>query len=231
MNTAVRASRVYPVSLRRVVQLGIVIAISLGTSVGCGSLPAVGTASSSRTGSPSSSPIATTLPDPTRLTSQGCSTAPPATAARALGGYFSIRPAADWTDTGDYVHTESLLLELAAPVGYGYSPIRIRFYAFPYDVKADFGTQATAHTLAVDEATTHKRFTSPRLSATSVSDCSVAAEPTALFGYADGDERGYWLLIVHHDRLLAIQLLGNLEIADQAIQDALAMMGSITWSF
>ena len=171
------------------------------------------------------------MPDLMRLTSQGCSTKPPATAARALGGYFAIQPAANWIDTGDYVHTESLLLELTASTSYGYSPTRSRFYAFPYDVNADFGSQATAHSIAVDEATTQKRFTSPSLSATLVGDCSVAGEPTALFGYADGDERGYWLLIVRHNRLFGIQLFGTLGVSDKTIQDALAMMASVAWSF
>jgi hypothetical protein len=64
-----------------------------------------------------------------------------------------------------------------------------------------------------------------------VTDCSVAAEPTAIFGYADGNEQGYWLLIVHHDRLLAVQLLGTGGIGDQAINDTLGMIASITWTF
>jgi hypothetical protein len=190
------------------------------------------TASAPRTASPSatSSP-ATSLPDPVRLTSQNCSGKPPTTAARALGAYYTLREAPSWTDTGDYVHTESLLLELTAPANYVDSPTRIRFLAFPYDVKLDFGPQATAHSIAADEATTHQRFTSPQSTATLVSDCSVAAESAAAFGYADGNEHGYWLLIVHHDRLLAVQLFGAGGIDDQAINDALGMIGSIAWTF
>jgi hypothetical protein len=139
--------------------------------------------------------------------------------------------ASGWTDTGDYIRTESLLLELTAPASYGNSPTRIKFHALPFDVQKDFGSQATAHFIAVDEATTHRHFTSPGSTATSVTECSVAAEPAAAFGYADGNERGYWLLIVRHNSLLGVQLLGTGGISDEAINDALGMMGSIMWTF
>jgi len=142
-----------------------------------------------------------------------------------------LRATPGWTDTGDYVHTESLLLELTAPASYGNSPTRIDFLAFPSDVKVDFGPQATAHSIAADEATTHQRFTSSQSTATLVTECSVAAEPAAAFGYAEGNARGYWLLIVHQDRLLAVRLFGTGGIGDQGITDALGMIGSITWTF
>jgi hypothetical protein len=141
-----------------------------------------------------------------------------------------MRPASGWTDTGDYVHTDSLLLELTAPPSYGNAPTRIKFLALPIDVKADFGAQATAHSIAIDHVA--KGFgLSSQARATSVVDCSVAAEPTALFGYADGSESGYRLVIVHSNRLLEIWMSGTGGLSDQAIQDALAMMGSITWTF
>jgi hypothetical protein len=141
-----------------------------------------------------------------------------------------MRPPAGWTDTGDYVHTESLLLELTAPASYGFAPTRIRLFAFPYDVLADFGAQATAHSLATDETTPRKRITSSQLQTTAVSDCPLALEAASTFGYAVGSERGYWILVLHHDRLFGIQLLGTGGIGDPGTQDALSMLGTIAWS-
>ena len=186
------------------------------------------TGSAARTASPNTT---RQPPDAARLTVTNCSGPAANTATRLLGQYYTIRPAPNWTDTGDYIHTESLLLELTAPAGYGNSPTRIEFLAFPNDVKLDFGPQATAHSIAADEATTHQRFTSSQSTATLVSDCSVAADSAAAFGYADGNECGYWLLIVHHDRLLGVRLFGTGGIGDQAIQDALGMIGSVVWAY
>jgi photosystem II stability/assembly factor-like uncharacterized protein len=169
-------------------------------------------------------------PDPTRLTGQKCSGAPATTPARDVMNRYTIRMASGWTDTGDYVRTESLMLELTAPASYGNSTTRIQFRSLPYDVPADFGKDATAHSIAVEEATKHHRFTSPNSTATSVSDCTVAAEPAAVFGYAEVNVRGYWLLIVHHERLFGVQLVGRDGISDRAIQDALGMIASIAWT-
>jgi hypothetical protein len=136
-----------------------------------------------------------------------------------------------WTDTGDYHHTESLLLELTAPATYGNSPTRIQFHALPFDVQRDFGTSTTAHSIAADEAATHQHFTSPRSAATSVADCSIAGELAAAFGYAEVNERGYWLLFVHRNSLLGVRFFGANGISDQAIQDGLGMIGSIAWAY
>ena len=210
--------------------VGLLGCLACGRAVGESSTGA--TASVPRTASPSvtaPSP-AISLPDPTRFTSQNCSGTPSTTAARALGAYYTMRVASGWTDTGDYRHTESLLLELTAPASYGNSPARIQFHALPYDVQKDFGSQATAHSIAADEATSHQHFSSPRSTATFVTDCSVAGEPAAAFGYADGNELGYWLLIVRHNRLMGVRLFGTGGIGDQAIKDALGMMNSIAWT-
>jgi len=168
-------------------------------------------------------------PDPTRLTASGCLGSASSAAPRTVGRY-TIRIPSGWTDTGDYTHTESLLLELTAPASYGNPPSRIQFLALPYDVQRDFGTSTTAHSIAVNEAKTHQHFTSPLSAATSVADCSVAGEPAAVFGYADGNERGYWLLFIHDNGLLGVRLFGTGGIGDQAIQEALSMIGSITWT-
>src|SRR6267142_493142 len=212
----------------------------LVTSFACVAVPGSGDASTgqapsaTRTASPSATSTttpATSLPDPVRFISQNCSGKPSTTAARALRGYYTLRVAPSWTDTGDYVHTESLLLELTPPASYGNSPTRIRFLALPYDVKADFGSQATAHSIALEDATTHQHFSGPGTTATLVTDCFVGAEPAAVFGYADGNEHGYWLLTVHHNRLLGVRLFGTGGIGEQAIDDALGMIGSIAWTF
>jgi hypothetical protein len=137
-----------------------------------------------------------------------------------------MRLAPGWTDTGDYRHTESLLLELSAPASYGNAPTRIKFHAFPFDVPKDFGPQATAHSIASVHTVQHLGT-----STTTLADCAIAAEPAALFGYANGSERGYRLAIVHHERLLEIWLFGVGGLGDQSLQDALAMISSIVWTF
>jgi hypothetical protein len=123
-----------------------------------------------------------------------------------------------------------LLLELTAPANYANAPTRIKFFAFLYDVQLDFGPQATAHSIASDHAASHFGSTT-RSIATPVSDCSVAAESAAVYGYADGNVQGYRVAIVHHNRLLGIWLFGIGGVDDQAIKDALAMMSSIVWTF
>jgi hypothetical protein len=64
----------------------------------------------------------------------------------------------------------------------------------------------------------------------SVADCSVAAEPASLFSYAEGKESGYRLAVVHKDLLYEIWLFGVDGVGDQAVQDALRMIGSIAWA-
>jgi photosystem II stability/assembly factor-like uncharacterized protein len=182
---------------------------------------------------PSPSPTVSQIeapPDPARLTSQKCSAAPAPTPARSVESRYTIRVPSGWTDTGDYVHTESLLLELTAPASYGNSRTRLQFLALPYDAQRDFGTSTTAHAIAADEAATH-RFTYPGSTATSALDCPVGGESAAAFGYADANEHGYWLLFIHRNSLLGVRLFGAGGIGDEAIQDALGMIGSIAWTF
>jgi hypothetical protein len=189
-----------------------------------------GRASAPATGTRTSSPTAssTSPPNPAVLTARGCSGSASSASPRTVGRY-TMRIPSGWTDTGDYTHTESLLLELTAPASYGNSPSRIQFLALPYDVQRDFGSSTTAHSIVANEAATHQHFTSPQSAATSVADCAVAGEPAAVFGYADGNERGYWLLFIHDNGLLGVRLFGTGGIGDQAIQEALSMIGSITW--
>ena len=213
------------------------VAVGLLSCLSCGTIPVAegpeGTsASAPRSASPSGTaiPSGISLPDTTRFTSQNCSSTPPTTPDRALGAYYTMRLASGWTVTGNYGQTESLLLELTAPASYGYAPTRIKFLALPFEVNRDFGPQATAHSIAAHDVSTHN-FGSPQSLATSVADCSVAAEPAALFGYADSNESGYRFAIVHHDRLLEIWVLGTGGVGDQTVRDATEMMGSIVWTF
>ena len=69
------------------------------------------------------------------------------------------------------------------------------------------------------------------LAATSaIADCTVGGNPAAVFGYADGGQVGFFIWIVHGNLLYGIRLVGVGGISDQAVQDALGMIGSITWS-
>ncbi len=211
-------------------RISLILAMAI-SCIACGTVPppVSGSSGIAASSARSPSPSIVALPDPAVLTSKGCSGTAPTTPVQSLAPYYSIRPAAGWTDTGDYVHTESLLLELTAPASYGFAPTRIRLYAFPFDVLTDFGPTATAHSLATDETTSHRRITSPQLQTTAVSDCTVALEAAGTFGYADGGELGYWLLVIHQDRLFGIKLQGAGGIADPGIRDTLSMLGTIAW--
>jgi hypothetical protein len=136
-----------------------------------------------------------------------------------------MRLASGWTDTGNY-REDGLLLELTAPAAYNYAPTRMKFYIFIPPVSTKYGSQATAHSLAVEDTTwiSSKAVVSP------VADCSVAAESAAVFGYADGNERGYRLSVVHKDFWYGIWLFGNGGVSDAALGDALGMMGSVVWT-
>jgi hypothetical protein len=95
-----------------------------GRTSGSGDSSTDSTASSARSALPtaSASPFGASLPNPARLTGQNCSGTAPTTTARSFAPHYTMRLASGWTDTGDYVHTESLHLELTAPDSYGYAP-------------------------------------------------------------------------------------------------------------
>ena len=141
-----------------------------------------------------------------------------------------MRAAPGWSDTGDYVHTESLLLELTAPASYPNAPTRIEFHSFPGEVHVLYGSQATAHSIAAEHARSHFGSSAQSIASTVV-DCSIAAETAAVFGYADGTERGYRVSIVHKDRLFEIWLFGTDGLSAQSIQDGLGMIASMAWIF
>src|SRR5260370_39087926 len=130
-----------------------------GLVVACGRAPAdfnSSTASAARTPSPAPSPSPSmptyAAPDPTLLTASNCSGVPASTSPQLLGNYYTVRPAASWTKTGDYQHTETLLLELTAPQSYGSAPTRIQFHSDLGAVHLGYGAGATAHSIAQKRA-------------------------------------------------------------------------------
>jgi len=177
---------------------------------------------------PVSSPLLVP-PDVRLITASGCSGPNPATQVRPLGNY-TLRLASGWADTGNDNPTESRVIELAAPIAYGDAPTLLQLHQFIGPVSTLYGKDATAHTVALREAASHL-FTSPLAETSSVGDCTVGGDPAALWGYSDGGQVGYWILVVHKDLLHGIRLLGANGISDQAVDDALGMIGSISWNF
>jgi hypothetical protein len=66
--------------------------------------------------------------------------------------------------------------------------------------------------------------------ASAVSDCTVGGEPASVFGYSDGIHAGYRLYTVRHGLLFEIYLSGKGGVSNHAIQDCLAMIGSLNWT-
>jgi predicted esterase len=171
------------------------------------------------------------VPDASQLTASNCSGPSPNTPPRVLGNYFSIRPNASWVDSGDYAHTETLLLELRAPTNYGNAPTKIQFHSDLGPVHTVYGSQATADSIAQKHAAAIKQDTnSSGAVAGAVRDCTVGGQPAAAFGYSDGTNFGYRVFVVHKDLLFEIWLFGAGGVANQASQDALGMIGSLTWT-
>ena len=223
-----------------------VAAIALLGLTACGSISdgsGVSAASPARTASPSASPTPTmppqTVPDATLLTASNCSGPAPNAAPRSLGRYFTIRPASDWTETPPPQHTETLLLELAAPNAYGFEPTVIQFHSLLGPVHTVYGQQATAHSIAQQHAAAIAQWWSLDAVAGPISDCHVGGEAAAVFG-ASGDLNSgsgatnaklFMIYVVHNDLLFEVILVGTGGIGNQAIQDSLGMIGSLTWTF
>jgi hypothetical protein len=196
--------------------------------------------SPARTASSSPSGTATTaVPDATRLTASNCSGPTPRSTPRPVGRYFTIRPAADWTETPTPQHTETLLLELQAPSTYEFAPTFIQFHSLLGPVHLTYGQEATAHSIAQQHAAAIANETSPDAVAGPISDCRVGGEAAAVFGVsgdlnsASGAANGksFRIYVVHNDLLFEVILFGTGGIDNQAIQDSLGMLGSLTWTF
>jgi hypothetical protein len=144
-----------------------------------------------------------------------------------------------WTDTGKVQHTETLLLELAAPNTYAFAPTWIQYHSDLGPVHTVYGPQATAHSIAQQHATAIAKEWSPHAVAGKVGDCRVGGEDAAAYGASgdlnlvSGTTHGSFFLIyfVHNDSLFRVILVGTGGIGNQAIQDSLAMIGSLTWTF
>lgn len=173
-------------------------------------------------------PSATPAPDPALLTTNSCSGSLPPSPARDLH-YFTARIATSWSDTGDYGRTETLLLQLTAPLAYDNAPTTIQFHSMlgpVHDMPAGSSAREIA---ATDAAEIDVNSLSPYATASSVADCSVGGDPAAAFGYSDGGEIGYRLYVVHKDFLFEILLYGNGGVAESSLRDAKGMIGSIKW--
>jgi hypothetical protein len=193
------------------------------------------TASAARSASPSTvaSPSASAepVPDATRLTAANCSGAAATSAPRLLGRYYTVSTAPNWTDTGNYQQTETLLLELTAPQAYGLAPTRIQFLSDLGAVHVSYGAGATAHSIAQRHAASIANETAPAEVAGTVRDCTVGGDPAAAFGYSNGSNTGYRLYVVHGDLLFEVILDSVGGVGDQATQDSLGMIGSLKWAF
>jgi len=196
-------------------------------------------ATTASTPSPTSTPSATStptpppqsVPDASQLTASNCAGASPNTPPRSAGSYFTIQPVGSWGDTGDYAHSETLLVELTAPNSYGFAPSKIQFHSDLGPVHTVYGSQATAHSIAQQHAAAIKQDTnSSQGVAGTVRDCTVGGQPAAAFGYSDGTNFGYRVFVVHKDLLFEIWLFGAGGLANQTVQDALGMIGSLSWT-
>ena len=216
----------------------------LGLSGACGSTndgSRTSGASPARTASPSATSPVQPIPDATLLTASNCSGSASTTTPRPLGRYYTIRPAPGWTDPGPPLHTETQLLELDAPDAYGFAPTVILFHSDLAPVHTVYGPQATAHSIAQQHAAAIAQETSPDAVAGKISDCRVGGEAAAAYGatgdfnfnLASGTTTGsfFYIYFVHNDSLFHIMLIGTGGIANQAIQDSLGMIDSLTWTF
>jgi hypothetical protein len=156
-----------------------------------------------------------------------------------LGRYYTIRPASGWTDSGPPQHTETQLLELDAPDAYGFAPTLILFHSDLGPVHTVYGPQATAHSIAQQHAAAIAQEASLDAVAGKVRDCRVGGEAAAAYGatgdfnLASGTTSGsfFWIYFIHNDYLFHIILVGVGGVGNQAIQDSLGMIGSLTWTF
>lgn len=173
-------------------------------------------------------PVMKSPPDPKVLAAGGCSGPAFDTTSVALGPHYKVRPAPSWTDTHNTGPTESRMLQLLAPASSGHMPTQITFHLFSPTALEQYGPKVTAHAVAAEWARTRNGHSREAV-VTSPADCSVASEAAAVYGYADGSEAGYRFFFIHTSGLYSIWLSGTGGMSDQAIQDTLRMIGSITW--
>jgi len=145
--------------------------------------------------------------------------------------YYTIRPASKWTDTGNYQQTETLLLELTAPDAYRFAPTKISFRGGAVGpVHTIYGPGATAHSIAQQRAASIAQETSPHAVAGTIRDCTVGGEAAAAYGFNNETISGFYIYFIHKDGLFLVFLFGSGGLDYRAVQDSLAMLGSLTWA-
>jgi hypothetical protein len=115
----------------------------------------------------------------------------------------------------------------------------IQFHSLLGPVHTAYGQQATALSIAQQRAAAIAQEWSPDAVAGPVSECRLGGEPAAVFGVsgdlisASGTTTGkfFWIYVVHNDFLFKVILVGSGGIDNQAVQDSLGMLGSLTWTF
>jgi hypothetical protein len=217
------------IAIAGIVVLGACGAVATGTYVS--NTP---TTSPARTESPSTSPARSRsplpVPDANILSASNCNAAAAAAPIRPLGSDFTIRPAANWTDTGDYQNSETRFLLLKAPDAYGFAPTTLEFAGGAVGfVHTIFGPGATAHSVAQQHVDSIAQEMLPGAAAGRVRDCTVGGDAAAAYGFSDGPVAGFFIYFIHNDGLMKIVLVGSGGLSSQAIQDALGMIGSFTW--
>jgi hypothetical protein len=60
--------------------------------------------------------------------------------------------------------------------------------------------------------------------------CSVGSDPAAYYAYTKGSESGYLVLWLHSGNALEVTLHGTGGVDPQAIRDAKAVLGSVTYT-
>jgi hypothetical protein len=124
------------------------------------------------------------------------------------------------------------LLELTAPDTYGFPPTKIVFLGGAVGpVHTIFGPGATAHSIAQQRADAVAKETSVRAAAGPVRDCTVGGEAAAAYGFSKGSISGFDIYFIHSDGLAEVYLFGTGGIGKPAVQDSLAMLGSVVWTF
>jgi len=93
------------------------------------------------------------------------------------------------------------------------------------------GPQATSRSVSQAHAANIKtELNSPTAAAGVIRDCEVGGKAASTFGYFDGPTQGYLIFVLYQDAVFEMALFGVGGVSDQAIADALAMIGSVVWT-
>jgi hypothetical protein len=93
------------------------------------------------------------------------------------------------------------------------------------------GPQATSRSVTQTHAANIKtELNSPKAAAGVIRDCVVGGKAASTFGYLDGSTHGYRVFVLYQDGVFETVLFGVGGVSDQAISDALDMLGSLVWT-